>query len=72
MEIPEAEFHKALVGYFLKLYKRTKKTEFRYKEIVEVIEALQKIVAMDRLLPKVKESKVHLGHVFGPFGFKVK
>lgn len=70
MEINEIEFHRALLEYF-KNYSITSGgwTADYTKRIVKELDSL---IKMELIVVGRESVKVNIGHVFGPFGFKIQ
>ena len=69
MNILERDFHKALLVHFKKREKES--TALDHNKILAIIRDLTILVDAERRLSGREDHKVHLGHVFGPFGFKI-
>ena len=72
MEITEREFHRAVLAYFEKLHKEVGRVGWTADNIEKVTKELRDLVAMDSKIKGREKVMVHLGHTFGPFGFKIK
>ena len=72
MEIPEGKFHEAILVYF-EDYVKKRTSGWDRKHVNMIIEGLREVVRQDKsAIYSGGDKPVHLGHVFGPFGFKIK
>ena len=70
MEIKEVDFHKALLKYFENKYAGG--TTFDTKPVQIIIQGLKELVKVEHDFSRQVEPTVHIGHLLGPFGFKIK
>jgi hypothetical protein len=70
MEMSELNFHIALLEYFKKRKKEC--TGFDADAIQIIIKGLARLIEAEQSFAGRENIKVHLGHTFGPFGFKIK
>ena len=72
MEITKHDFIEAITDFFRKEYNQNK-GDYNF-ELVIKHKVLKSLVEYFNLMDEknLLDKKVHIGHVFGPFGFKVK
>ena len=72
MEITEKQFIRALIDHFEKMALQWKGSQTGSLVLIEIEKIVDSLKELEKWSGSMDKNKVHLGHTFGPFGFKIE